>query len=345
MNPNTVLNANKILGHLDKIENLKKNNIVYPIMIELDLSNQCPHNCPACTGGKNGSSAILDLELAKNIIDQISSFSKSIIFAGGGEPLMHPNFCEILEYSKNKGLELAVITNGSLLDEKKSRSILKTCSWIKISVDGGSKEVFQRHHGMEDIEFEKIWKNIENLSQIQKDEKSKTSIVTAFLIDKSSINDMRNCIIKSKYAKVDYLQFRPFHNNRIYILDEIQELQKEFDTENFKIIKSEHAYKAMLEKDWGKKRPYPKCLAQHFTTVIGADAKIYICCHHRREKKYELGDLNKENFKTIWKSPKRKDIFENIDYSQCPFTCRNDAMNRVLFEVMEADKNNHLNFI
>lgn len=52
-------------------------------------------------------------DMAKNIIDQLHqmNFKGSLITSLMGEPLLHPNFTEIVKYSIDIGINTKVITN------------------------------------------------------------------------------------------------------------------------------------------------------------------------------------------------------------------------------------------
>ena len=38
----------KLLRHSDKVEAMLRGDVVYPIGVEIDLSNRCNHHCPWC---------------------------------------------------------------------------------------------------------------------------------------------------------------------------------------------------------------------------------------------------------------------------------------------------------
>ena len=50
--------------------------------------------------------------------------SKAITFTGGGEPMIHKNFGEILEYTKSLGYYCGLITNGSVITEKNAHFLI-----------------------------------------------------------------------------------------------------------------------------------------------------------------------------------------------------------------------------
>jgi MoaA/NifB/PqqE/SkfB family radical SAM enzyme len=52
-------------------------------------------------------------------------------FTGGGEPTLHPNLDEIIEYAYNKGLKMGICTNGSKLKKIKNWHMI---SWVRLGM-------------------------------------------------------------------------------------------------------------------------------------------------------------------------------------------------------------------
>lgn len=94
--------------------------------IEFDITSYCNSGCPVCVRHKWGTSDTIDeLELShldKNIIfditDSIVGKDVSFNFCGVlGDPLMHPDILEILQYVSSKNVKINIETNGSSRDK------------------------------------------------------------------------------------------------------------------------------------------------------------------------------------------------------------------------------------
>lgn len=343
--------SDKILKHLDRVNEWLDGGNPSPITVELDMTNICNHRCPECSGWyfRSRTRDYLPEELAKNIIRQLAKAKvRGLIFTGGGEPLCNPYTPGAVSMAKDLGLDIGFITNGSLLNEKNVEILLKSCTWIRISLDASNKETFKRVHGMNGAIFDKVVDNIKLLVKFKNELKSDTTIGIGYLTCDWTIKEMFNMVKFSKTLGVDYLQFRPMqmHNNGNLIYDrpDIRELIykciKE-NTDRFNVVYSKHKYDMMLEEDYG--RNYKKCYGQQFATVIAADAKIYICCHLRGYKKYCIGDLRKNTFGKIWNSKTRKQVTENIDFNDCIPLCRDNTFNQILWNIKQPRE--HINFL
>jgi MoaA/NifB/PqqE/SkfB family radical SAM enzyme len=327
MNVNKFNAHEKIFQYYDKLDYFF-NGYKTLISLELDLTNLCNNNCPKCVGVKDNPVS-LTFEQVKILVDQlVDDFDmKSIIISGGGEPLLHPNFSEILYYIKGKGLKIGLNSNGLALDSEKSKAIIDCCSYFRISLDAGTAEMYKITHGMNGDSFNHVIENIKMFSSMKKALKSEISFGTGFLTSEETKVDIFNFFKLSKDCGVDFAQLRPFTGDFTPIINELNKARELFEDKNFKLAASVHKYSRFNDEE---KRPYDKCYGMFFNTVVTANFKVFACLHHRQNSKYFLGDLNDTTMKEIWNSSRIREVFGNIDCNDCPYFCRNDDINRTL---------------
>lgn len=297
------------------------------ITIELDLTNKCNNKCPNCTGIKDNPVTLTYYQVTKLIDDLKSMDCKSVIISGGGEPLLHENFSEILYYIRNSGLKIGLNSNGLALDEEKSKAIIDCCSYFRISLDAGTPQMYKQTHGMNESSYNKVLKNIRRFVELKKELNSDISFGTGYLTGNDTAEGIIDFFRISKACGVDFGQLRPFTNEFFNIDQYFTEAKEEFEDDAFKVTASMHKYNRFSDND---KRPYKKCYGMFFNTVVTADYKAFACLHHRQNDKYFLGNLNEVNICDIWRSARIREVFESIDFSNCPYFCRNDEINRGL---------------
>jgi MoaA/NifB/PqqE/SkfB family radical SAM enzyme len=343
--------SDKILKHLDRVNEWLIGRNPPPITVELDMTNLCNHRCPECSGWyfQNRNHDMLEYALAEDIIRQLAKARvRGLIFTGGGEPLCHPHITDIVKLTHALGLDIGFITNGSLITQDIAGVLLECCTWLRISLDAGSPETFEKVHGMDGDTFEKVINNIRLLTNMKKQLNSSTTIGIGYLTCDYSKDEMYETTKLCKKLAVDYLQFRPMqmHNNGKFeyhltdIAKNIRRCIKE-SKDGFKVLYSKHKYDMMEDKDYG--RNYKKCYGHQFATVIAADARMYLCCHMRGHDKYCIGDLRKNSFEEIWNSEQRKKVVENIDFKDCVPLCRDNTFNQILWNIKQPRE--HVNFL
>ena len=338
MNTNSPIDIhNKLFYHPERLGEFLKGGTT-PVTWELDITNRCNHTCIGCdqpwAGGRANNEALNSWE-AREYINQIKQLGgKAINLTGGGEPLFNLAFDSIVKYIKQVGLEVGLITNGSLLTRKTSQIILNNCSWVRISLDAGTSETFKKIRGRPEEEFNVVLNNIKVLVEEKKRLNSNCTVGVSFLTCKDTVREMKVFTDICKQTGVDYVEFRPFHGDSTnpYKLQECLKLE----TKEFKVLCSDFKYDRNYEKK------YCRCHGQNFTGVINVH-KVYICCHFRGKEQYEIGDLRKNTLREIWFSEKRKKVLEKIDLTKCLPLCKLDIINRFLDGVSE--KPEHVNFI
>lgn len=109
----------------------------------------------------------MDLELFKKIIDDAEKTGiKAITLTGRGEPTLHPQLGEMLDYCSDKFFELKMNTNATRLTEKLIHKILQSdITDLVFSVDSYEKKEYEsiRINGI----FEEILNNISRFKEIK----------------------------------------------------------------------------------------------------------------------------------------------------------------------------------
>lgn len=121
-------------GHEERLKNLKVS-LSNPLSLCWQISKKCNYHCPFCLSGEQVSDE-LSLDQMKIIIDMLAKANLIRIDFTGGEPFLRPDFCEILTYASEKGIETLVTSNGSIWSEKIAKTLLETNTLLLISLDG-----------------------------------------------------------------------------------------------------------------------------------------------------------------------------------------------------------------
>ncbi len=116
---------------------MKMQNI--PRLIFWELTKQCNLACVHCRAEAEDLdfSGELELNQAKKVIDDITSFASPILVLTGGEPLYRKDLFDIARYAGEKEMRVALATNATLIDEKTAEKIKAVkIARVSISIDG-----------------------------------------------------------------------------------------------------------------------------------------------------------------------------------------------------------------
>ncbi len=115
-------------------------------VLNFHLTDSCNYNCEYCFG-KFPNEADLPQSEAKKVVDNLCRYIKKAgyprgrINLAGGEPLLYKEIDGLIDYVKEKGLEVSVITNASLLTEERVARWKGKVSCIGVSVDSATEGV------------------------------------------------------------------------------------------------------------------------------------------------------------------------------------------------------------
>lgn len=155
----------------------------YPLLVDIELSTICNLRCPMCYTRtdhfKNKVPArFMDFELFTKIIDEIGEKVPAVRLSLRGEPTLHKQFVECIQYAKLKGIkEISFLTNGSTLSQDYFEKILKAgADWITISLDGMGEtyESVRRP-----LKFNDMLESVKNLKKIKDQHHTNKPVIKA----------------------------------------------------------------------------------------------------------------------------------------------------------------------
>jgi len=126
----------------------------------------CTYSCVYCQLGRTNNLQVKrkefynPQEMFKSVKNKVKSLSKNpidyIAFVPDGEPTLDINLGEEIELLKTLGFKIAVITNSSLIFDKKVRDDLCKADWVSLKIDAISPDIWKkinRPHGSLNIDM------------------------------------------------------------------------------------------------------------------------------------------------------------------------------------------------
>lgn len=109
-----------------------------PDRVQLAITKSCNLRCKHCyvPGTSPCNNNNMTLKNIKKIIDRLSDLGVFVIQISGGEPLLHPDINEIIEYIYSKHMAIQLFTNATLLKDTLTKSSIKKVMEFIISIDG-----------------------------------------------------------------------------------------------------------------------------------------------------------------------------------------------------------------
>ena len=338
----------KIFYHPENIVAFKEGKRPFPVTLEIDLTNRCNHRCSFCFYAEHISinKDSLDTEIIKKRLAEAKELgTKGISFTGGGEPMIHKNYEEILIFTKKLGFDVGTITNGSIITEKNVDVLIKNLQWIRISLAGGDAKSYSKVQGVD--QFDKVVNNIKLLSKRKENLKSNINIGIRTLVTPENIHTITNFANEIKKLNINYYQLAPDqYTNDGGKFWNSAETQQVFKETHDVLLENNISFLGTAYMKSQEKIDYPTtCYAHFFKAAILAEGYYVFCQNGRDDERYHIGNIYNQTLKEIWNSDKIKDIEKWVRPNNCGLFCKHMAINNSLEENIHPDQNMSPNFV
>jgi GTP 3',8-cyclase len=350
------IDSHKLMYHVPRVYDWLKGENIYPIYMEVSPSGACNHRCLYCGLDFMGYKPnYLNTEILKDRLSELGNLGiKSIMYAGEGEPFLHPDMVSIIEHTKESGIDVALTTNGVLLRKEKVERVLINTEWIKVSINGGTRETYAIVHQSKPDDFDKVIENLSFAAKIKKDKGYKCVLGMQLVLLPENRHEVVSLAKLAREICMDYLVIKPYsqhpqskanrysaikYSDLVCPFEELDEI----NSDDFSVVFRNNAI-----KKWDRKlRSYQRCLALPFWSYIDSFGNVWGCSVYLGDERFCYGNIYKNSFKEIWEDGKRQKslqwVEDELDTSQCRVNCRMDEVNRYLWEL--KNPSNHVNFI
>jgi len=151
----------------------KKEIDTLPPCVQIEPTSVCNYRCVFCyqtdpklQDRKAGHKGRMELDMFRQVVDQIEGEVEAVTLASRGEPLLCKDIVGMLEYISGKFLGLKINTNAWYLDEQKAHALLASgANTIVFSADAADDELYAklRVNGR----LERVLKNVRMFADIR----------------------------------------------------------------------------------------------------------------------------------------------------------------------------------
>lgn len=356
--PDIRIDSHKLLYHPQWVSDWLQYKPVYPLTVEVGLTNACNHRCIFCAlDYRDNKQDYIDKDILCDTLSDMAKLGlKSVVLAGEGEPLLHPDYLYIARYCYDIGLSIGMSTNGVLLDNQ----ILNYLSWIRFSV-GGYQDNYQVIHDTVGGQYTKAMSKIDHAVRYKHLHHLPVTIGVQTVLLDNNVDDIIPLARLLKELEVDYYTVKPFSKHPLSkcnfdidykAMDNLGDVLLRMADDKFCVYFRQHC---MNKK--GCKKDYDKCYGIDSMSYIDARGDVWPCIAYLGHQfaipdmDYDVsmsaayGNISCNKFKDIFDSANKAIIADKInsDLSACREMCRLDEVNSYLHRLRHPDL--HDNFI
>ena len=298
-----------ILKHWDKVKGVIQGKTVPPLFLEIQPIGTCQFSCKPCPFRMTfwKEHWIRNYHSVQEMMKGAYDYGvRRVIFSGYGEPTVHPNIYDFIEYAKVMGMQLGLCTNGlwggkivskiaeiysnSVQDNPDKIGTIRRQNYINVSIDSVEQGIYG--DGDRSLYFSTTTDNLRKYIGYTKEKRSSqyfspVVIIASYMIYKRNYRDIERFVKERKDERVDKVRLDfpvapinpALRNLREYGLEgvpiqevfgKIRELREQYG--DFIICTSTE--ERLLKTPSGK-ADYEKSYSEHFTALLRPDEKFY----------------------------------------------------------------------
>jgi MoaA/NifB/PqqE/SkfB family radical SAM enzyme len=282
-----------------------------PVLLTIEPTLQCNANCIMCNRNAVRRKEVQNKGfLSWSTLIALRPFiqkAETVLFSGFGEPLLHPEYIEMIRYIKNLGPEIYFYTNGACLNQAIIEGLIASgVDFFYISFGGATPETYRKIRG---VEMEPIIENLHTLKQLRGTYGTKKPLVYFNIVAMNSILPELDDIIRiASDLNVSGISMPNLVVQRHDLTAESPWLD---------VAHSKKILMAATEtaRKWGIEFHPPelnhqelKCYQFFNSMTVSWDGLVLSCPLER----YILGSIKEQSPGTIWNSPAVKQIRRQI---------------------------------
>ena len=205
----TINRINRDITYWEKILN---GYCCYPQIVELNFGTHCNQDCLYCYN-KNHKyyphtpSNTLGKHEIDVLINSFVDMNVKYIFCSGGLEFFtsRHSYYTINKIIEN-GLKLIVFTNGSLIEERHFKLLIK-CHYVRFSIDSFAINTYKKIRGNH-ANFNCVINNIKTLIKNKQEKRSKTKIGISAIINRFNLHELDDLIVEANNLGINAVDIK-----------------------------------------------------------------------------------------------------------------------------------------
>lgn len=347
----TYITPHKSYAHIDRLAAWKSGEKPAPVTVEFDLSNRCSLGCQSChfahthTRGpwskrdralpvlydQPGDLADTDMVI-RALGEMADACVKAVVWSGGGEPTLHPDWQSIAMAASGHGLKQGMYTLGGHLTPASASRLSSLADWVVVSLDCPDAKTYEAEKGVAPARFIAACKGVQMLADA-----GECVVGVSFLLHAGNWTRMDEMVSLGKKLGATYVTLRPtidtspddpatITSDREWVTSALPMLTMLSEVEGVECDPARfEAY-----RDWSG-RSYHTCHAIKLNATVTPDGRIWVCPQRRGIPDSCVGDLTKESFREAWD----RHVGQWTDFGGCRAMCRLHLVNEAIAPLFE----------
>jgi MoaA/NifB/PqqE/SkfB family radical SAM enzyme len=264
-----------------------------PAYYFIDPINICNLRCPLCPTGRGTLArprGRMTVPLLKRIVDEIAPYAYRVELYNWGEPMLHPEIFDMIEYASQRRVAVGLSSNLNRLDAAMAHRLVESgLSQLVLSIDGATQETYSAYRRLGQLD--RVLENLKLLLETKHSLGSHTPfVIWRMLVGKHNEHEIEDVRDLAHTMGVDV-----FTTGVLFV-----DTRKRQETEQW--VPSNPDYSSYdysggdLENQWD-------CHELWETMVINWDGGVAPCCW-LHDHRYDFANVTSQTIREIWTGPR-----------------------------------------
>lgn len=363
-----ILDGTKVQWYTERVRAWLRGERIAPLTVDMALTRACNYRCVYCYGQlqENTGYTITDKVLTDFFADCKELDVKGVSLVSDGESTCSPYLVHAVQQASKNGIDIALGTNGYLLNASILNEILPTLVYIRFNMSSGRREAYNAIMRPPRNGWDRVLANIEESVRIKRNQGLATTIGLQMVLMPEYVDEVLPLVKLAIKLGVDYLVIKHCSDDEHGTLGVNYEKYKDtydvltraesVSTESTRIVVKWSKLRA------GRTRSYRQCYGPPFILQISGSGLVAPCGMFFAESynRYHIGNIARQRFREICTSDRYWRIMQELQstsfnaQTMCGCLCLQDRINeyldklkkgKVVLKEPKDDKPEHISYI
>lgn len=295
------------------------------LTVIIEPTVRCNLNCITCSEVTRGrTKKDMDFSEFENILDHFP-YAIKLALQGVGEPLLNRDLFRMIRLAKERKIYVYFNSNGTLLDgENSNRLIQSGLDLVNFSIDGGTKEVYEKIR--RGASLEEFRRRVKRFMEI-KGAHPIPEVHAWFVLNQYNREDILPTLRLVRDLGISKLKIQRMHTwgrkEKQDVVPWEEQLKLRERKEAIAVVSQETGVSVEWLWDIEEEKPTRRCQAPWYTTYVTVEGYITPCCVHGSDPQLiHFGQLKGNTFKEIWNGKGYREFRKALKSNQPPSICR-----------------------
>jgi MoaA/NifB/PqqE/SkfB family radical SAM enzyme len=342
-----VLDGHKLAWHHERVQAWLRGERIAPVTIDCALTRRCSYRCVYCYGQLQANDEkTMSREVIMRFLDDAAAIGvKAVSFVSDGESTCSPHLYDAILRGRANGLDMALGTNGYLLQDERLPEILPALTYLRFNISAAAPERYAEIHGCAPHCYDKVITTIRACVRLKRAHGLAVTLGTQMVLLPEFADQVLPLAELSRALGVDYFVIKHCSDNEEGALG--VDYDKYFPlVDLLKDAEARSTPDFLVRAKWSKilsggGRCYAQCYGPPFIMQLSGSGLVAPCgmLFNERYRRYHIGNIAEQSFQELWRGERYWEVMRAIASpafdarTMCGSLCLQHKVNECLWQI------------